>query len=466
MAAQSQDCTPRRTGRMGKPVREDWVDVSSIASTRRRSRSSSSRIRSASPTVMQAHPGVPGGSAGSSWRRRMSPTRTSGPRHLMTFGPYPRDPLALSLDHHRQPQRSLLQPSRSPRTSLRPGDRCSSMRAKPAISNAESGYYGHGRRAPWLRTVPVAAVAADLPDEGARQPSLRRPERQLLPPPSIGHEPIDPSRHSGLTSFDVHGENAGLLALPRPCRRCSATVGIISSSPASMVVAIGPGDREIGRADEKLASMPVTSRMSSSAVERRARLDHGEGTCARWSHSASPAQVIAAGAAGQVGPQERSPSGGYFIEAAKRTASSTELIIGAMTASAPKSSARLAMSLRPTGMRTECRIQPAVYRRDACTLSSVMSAMLHVERHGLVVAGPHHDFDSQKSGQGRPTRRLDTMHRRHRGAWQEHDTSHRFLRLVHAFNQINEPHAKCENRAKRTRQARPTRVAGAVRPGP
>ena len=30
------------------------------------------------------------------------------PKHLMTFGPYPRDPLPFPVDHHRQPQRPVL----------------------------------------------------------------------------------------------------------------------------------------------------------------------------------------------------------------------------------------------------------------------------------------------------------------------------------------------------------------------
>ena len=60
-----------------------------------------------------------------------------------------------------------------------------------------------------------------------------------------------------------------------------------------------------------------------------------------------PSNVIA-----RVGPQLRSPSGGYLVAAASARASSAELTIGAMTASAPMSSARLAMATSPSAMRT------------------------------------------------------------------------------------------------------------------
>jgi hypothetical protein len=49
-----------------------------------------------------------------------------------------------------------------------------------------------------------------------------------------------------------------------------------------------------------------------------------------------------------VGPQLRSPTGGYFIKDAKAAASSFELIMGAMTPAAPKSSTREAMANWPT----------------------------------------------------------------------------------------------------------------------
>src|SRR4029079_18763763 len=52
------------------------------------------------------------------------------------------------------------------------------------------------------------------------------------------------------------------------------------------------------------------------------------------------------------GPQLRSPEGGYFAAAAKRRASSASLIIGAMIASAPKSSARDTNAKSLSGMRT------------------------------------------------------------------------------------------------------------------
>ncbi len=99
--------------------------------------------------------------------------------------------------------------------------------------------------------------------------------------------------------------------------------------------------------------MPGTSRMPSSASSA-ARVS----IMAKASASAlAPARNWAVSLARRrgiekFGPQERSPSGGYFIDAAKARASPTELTIGAITASAPKSSARLAMSKRPTGTRT------------------------------------------------------------------------------------------------------------------
>ncbi len=60
-----------------------------------------------------------------------------------------------------------------------------------------------------------------------------------------------------------------------------------------------------------------------------------------------PASVMA-----RCGPQLRSPTGGYLATDTKARASATVLIIGAMTPSAPKSSARLAVAKSPTGMRT------------------------------------------------------------------------------------------------------------------
>ena len=60
-----------------------------------------------------------------------------------------------------------------------------------------------------------------------------------------------------------------------------------------------------------------------------------------------PSSVIA-----RIGPQLRSPSGGYLVAAASARASSTELTIGAMIASAPMSSTRLAVASSPSAMRT------------------------------------------------------------------------------------------------------------------
>src|SRR6185437_9011164 len=54
----------------------------------------------------------------------------------------------------------------------------------------------------------------------------------------------------------------------------------------------------------------------------------------------------------RIGPQLRSPTGGYFATAASRPASSASLIIGAMIASAPKSSARDTRAKSLCGTRT------------------------------------------------------------------------------------------------------------------
>src|SRR5215831_5554412 len=60
-----------------------------------------------------------------------------------------------------------------------------------------------------------------------------------------------------------------------------------------------------------------------------------------------PARLIA-----RVGPQLRSPTGGYFATETNASASAAVLIIGAITPSAPMSSTRLATAKAPTGMRT------------------------------------------------------------------------------------------------------------------
>ena len=52
------------------------------------------------------------------------------------------------------------------------------------------------------------------------------------------------------------------------------------------------------------------------------------------------------------GPQLRSPSGGYFAAAANWRASAALLIIGAMIASAPKSSERDTKAKSLSGTRT------------------------------------------------------------------------------------------------------------------
>ena len=54
----------------------------------------------------------------------------------------------------------------------------------------------------------------------------------------------------------------------------------------------------------------------------------------------------------RIGPQLRSPSGGYLAAATNWRASAAVLIIGAMIASAPKSSARDTKAKSPTGTRT------------------------------------------------------------------------------------------------------------------
>ena len=53
-----------------------------------------------------------------------------------------------------------------------------------------------------------------------------------------------------------------------------------------------------------------------------------------------------------VGPQLRSPTGGNFMKEAKARASAAELIIGAMTAEAPRSRTREAIANWPTGILT------------------------------------------------------------------------------------------------------------------
>ena len=55
------------------------------------------------------------------------------PKHLMTFGPYPRDKLpfpSITIGSRTIPSAA----GASPRTSPRPGGRCSSMPARPATS--------------------------------------------------------------------------------------------------------------------------------------------------------------------------------------------------------------------------------------------------------------------------------------------------------------------------------------------
>src|SRR6516165_8694751 len=63
------------------------------------------------------------------------------------------------------------------------------------------------------------------------------------------------------------------------------------------------------------------------------------------------------------GPQLRSPTGGYLAAAARARASAAELIIGAMIASAPKSSARLtsaALASRALDFGAEAIIAPMI----------------------------------------------------------------------------------------------------------
>jgi hypothetical protein len=122
------------------------------------------------------------------------------------------------------------------------------------------------------------------------------------------------------------------------------------------------------------------------------------------SASQSAVSRLAVRGMAKVGPQERSPTGGYFIAAAKARASATELIIGAITASAPKSSARLAMSKRPTGMRTmrhACRRAGSAQAAQHAVL--VVAAMLHVERDGVESLRRQH-LDRQRDP-ACPTRR-------------------------------------------------------------
>ena len=62
--------------------------------------------------------------------------------------------------------------------------------------------------------------------------------------------------------------------------------------------------------------------------------------------------VVTNGIIARGGPNERSPSGGYLAAAANWRASAALLIIGAMIASAPKSSARLTSAKSFSGTRT------------------------------------------------------------------------------------------------------------------
>ena len=64
------------------------------------------------------------------------------------------------------------------------------------------------------------------------------------------------------------------------------------------------------------------------------------------------ATVQPCSAMARCGPQLRSPSGGYLAAAAKARASEALLIIGAMIASAPKSSARDTRAKSLSGTRT------------------------------------------------------------------------------------------------------------------
>ena len=87
------------------------------------------------------------------------------------------------------------------------------------------------------------------------------------------------------------------------------------------------------------------------------------------------------------GPQLRSPIGGYFVAATNARASATVLIIGAMIASAPMSSARLTMPLSPTGTRTSAGLPASAIAADrAHDRDGIVQAVLHVERDAIEAA--------------------------------------------------------------------------------
>ena len=104
---------------------------------------------------------------------------------------------------------------------------------------------------------------------------------------------------------------------------------------------LGCAKTEVAR--QYVARVNPEARVSIMAIARVERL--AVASCVAGSGISK--SVIA-----RAGPQLRSPSGGYFVAATRRRASALELIIGAITASAPKSRQRLASAKSSTASRT------------------------------------------------------------------------------------------------------------------
>src|SRR5260370_15575681 len=100
------------------------------------------------------------------------------------------------------------------------------------------------------------------------------------------------------------------------------------------------------------------------------------------------------------GPQLRSPSGGYLVEATKARESAAVLIIGAMMPSAPKSSARLAVAKSPSGTRTTGAAPPCRMAAIALTVAAMSHRPCCIST--VTAAKPSRAITSATSGEARP----------------------------------------------------------------
>ena len=377
-----------------KPVRDDWTAERRRGGQRGGAAGrSSSPIRSACRRFIQAIPQFRAGRGAFLVAPPDVDNPEIRPQHLMTLRPLPARSAAVSVDGDRQPQRSLLRRDVAEDVAAAWGSLYLDAGEAGHI-NAESGYGPWPEGSMAFAQVPVAtacrSVITSTVARALRRACVSAPMRMIGLLGAHARGAGSPSRRSGpmiAGSTAIDGRELAGLARRAPTvldRRHHVLEDRVDRRAAASRRSRNPTAR---RRCRRCRACPGCRRARRAPRASRSWRRKSCARCCRRSHSAAVAPCRGAGSRRSAPRSVRRPAD---TSSRRRSgcASSTELTIGAITASAPKSSARLAMSKRPTGMRTIAVLAGGQHRRQAAQHAVlVVAAVLHVERHDLEVLG-------------------------------------------------------------------------------